>query len=227
MSHTSSTGSFVSASIAVNGVERAVQAIKPSSSNAYPFVSSLITGLIAGDQITIRLYGDSAAKAFSASSVHDFIVYRLSGPSAIAASETVCAVYKTAVNQSVANTTFTIIDFGTKEDDSHGSVTTGANWKFTAPTAGRYEVFAKILYNGAASAATGSYLLMLYKNGSQVAELARVNGTGGSNFFGPNGSRVINLNAGDYIDVRAFQDSGGARTLYSFIEYNHISIIKK
>ena len=149
------------------------------------------------------------------------------GPSAITASETVCAVYKTAVNQSVANTTFTIVNFGTKEDDSHDSVTTGASWKFTAPIAGRYDVSAKILFNGATSAATGSYLLMLYKNGSQVAELARVNGTGGLNFFGPNGSRIINLNAGDYIDVRAFQDSGGARTLYPFIEYNHISIIKR
>lgn len=224
MSHTSSTGTFVSLSIAVNGVQRAVQPIKPTVSNAYPFVSSLITGLIAGDQITIRLYGDSVAKSFVASIVNDFIVHRLSGPSAIAANETVAAIYETAAGQSIPNATFTVVDYTTKEIDTHGAVTTGASWKFTAPISGTYCVSAKILFNSAASSTGGSYLIGLHKGGTLIAELGRVNGTGASNFFGPTGSRNIFLLAGEFIDVRASQDSGGARTLFTSVEYNHVSI---
>jgi hypothetical protein len=138
----------------------------------------------------------------------------------------VAAVYKTTVSvgQTITTGTFTIVDYANKEIDTHGAVTTGAAWKFTAPISGTYCVSAKILFNSAASATSSSYLVALYKGGNLVGELGRVNGTGGVNFFGPSGSRNIFLLAGESIDVRTLQDSGGTRSLYPFVEYNHISI---
>ena len=184
-------------------------------------VSALIEA-VPGDTFDIRFIQSIVANL----TLNDanFTVQRLSGPSAIAASETVAAVYKTASGQSIPNAAFTVVDYTTKEIDTHGAVTTGAAWKFTAPIAGTYCVSAHVLFNSGASATTSSYLIALYKGGSLIGEFGRVNGTGGANFFGPTGSRNIYLLAGEFIDARTLQDSGGARTLYPFIEYNHISI---
>jgi hypothetical protein len=180
-----------------------------------------IVQLNAGEYIDIRNNVGAPSVTFSGG---QFEIQRLSGPSAIAASETVAAVYKTASGQSIPNSAFTVLDYTTKEIDTHGAVTTGASWKFTAPISGTYCVSAKILFNSAASSTGGSYLIGLHKGGTLIGELGRVNGTGASNFFGPTGSRNIFLLAGEFIDVRASQDSGGARTLFTSVEYNHVSI---
>ncbi len=146
------------------------------------------------------------------------------GPQTTASSEPVVSIYKTAAGQSIPSGAFTVVNYATKEIDTHNAVTVGAAWKFTAPFSDTYSVSAHVLFNSGASATTSSYLISLYKAGTLIAEFGRVNGTGGVNFFGPTGSRDIYLSAGETIDARTLQDSGGARTLYPFSEYNFISI---
>lgn len=197
----------------------------PTSAGKSPPIPAL-----AGDFFELYVYQTSGAglnvlgTAGTTLQTTNLGVRRLSGPSAIAASETVAAVYKTASGQSIPNAAFTVVDYTTKEIDTHGAVTTGAAWKFTAPISGTYCVSAKILFNTAASSTGGSYLIALHKGGTLIGEFGRVNGTGASNFFGPTGSRNIFLLAGEFIDIRASQDSGGARTLFTSVEYNHVSI---
>ena len=149
-----------------------------------PVSGSYLVDCKAGDVLT---FVSDATTTLSTNSVA--FVKRLSGPSAIAASETVAASYWLPANQSAGPTT--PINFSSKQFDSHGAVTTGAAWRFTAPIAGTYNV--------SAFAYTTSISLTynLYKNGVLYTEIAEhLPGAVAT------GSLLIQLIAGDYVDVR-------------------------
>lgn len=104
----------------------------------------------------------------------------------------VAAKYTTTVSASTSPTA--PIQWSTKEIDTHGAVTTGAAWKFTAPVAGNYRV------SCVAAPTTGQDVLLIFKNGSSSGTmLTRFGGAGGSEVPG---IALIALNAGDYIDIR-------------------------
>jgi hypothetical protein len=89
------------------------------------------------------------------------------------------------------------VRWDTRQIDTHGAVTTGANWKFTAPVAGIY----RISCCSAVSSGTAEYAV--YKNGvATTSRLMTVVSTSVNN-----GSSTISLNAGDYIDVRPLSGS--------------------
>lgn len=133
---------------------------------------------------------------------------RLSGPSAIAANELVAAKYSSNVTQSVPDSTVTIIDFATATFDTHGSVTTGGSWKFTAPAAGKYAVNAVCSF---ATNATSNRELYLYKNGTLDTVLGSFQGSISAGIpLYINGSTIVSMVPGDFIDIRAYQASGGA-----------------
>jgi len=214
MAHTNSTGTFIALSVAVNGVEKVTQGIKTSTTNAYAFVSGLVTGLNAGDLITIRIYSDASAKAFTSSVVNDFTVHRLSGPSAIAASESVNAKY-TISTATQAPGALTQFNFDNRVFDSHGAVTTGAGaWRFTAPVSGTYTVLSQLY------ASSGNSDIWLYVNGTSNTIMAHVN-TAATPL---SGATMVRLNAGEYIDIRpqaAITVAGGSTPYKS-----HVSIAK-
>lgn len=109
--------------------------------------------------------------------------------SADTSTRVVAAYYKSNSSQSAG--TATPYRFDSKVFDNTASVTTGAAWKFTVPVSGYYQ----INFNGYNS--TGSVTTDLYKNGtiSQV-------GTSTSNSNLTAGSWLVQLVAGDYIDLR-------------------------
>lgn len=125
-------------------------------------------------------------------------IVRVSGPSAIAASETIAASYY--VSPTIFTTSTTIpINFDTKEIDTHGAVTTGATtWKFTAPSSGLYEVGGSI-FTTAAGLTT-----RVYKNGSYFKPF----GTASAANNNHSNTVLIRLNAGEYIDMRC--NTGGS-----------------
>lgn len=128
---------------------------------------------------------------------------------------TVAARYSSTAGQSIANATAVIVDYGTKDYDTHGAVTTGATWKFTAPIAGKYHVSALIQFvAGAGWDATEGAQIILYKNNTATSYLGEIYAqTTHSSIMEPGGSDTINLVAGDFIDVRAVQNSGASRSL--------------
>jgi len=113
----------------------------------------------------------------------------------------------------------TQINFDTKLYDTHAAVTTGAGaWKFTAPVSGYYQINALVDYG---SGTSGN--IELYKNGSAYAYLGYyASGT----YFGGSNTLTLQLNAGDYIDVRpttgATFDGGGA-PYATIISINRVS----
>lgn len=113
------------------------------------------------------------------------------------------------------------INFDTKVSDTHGAVTTGSGWKFTAPIPGKYKVSPTSLY----SSGTASRLTV-YKNGFIVANFG-VMGTAGGQVSYASGSINLDLVAGDYVDCRvtnATTLSGSSSTPYdTFISIERLS----
>ena len=111
----------------------------------------------------------------------------------------------TVIPTQAAEGSETLIQFSSAINDTHGALTTGAGSRFTAPTAGFYKA------SGALVEITGSgtYAVIgkLFKNGvqlnSRLFRLSVVNVDDGFTF-----ADTVYLNAGDYVDIRVFQNSG-------------------
>jgi hypothetical protein len=170
----------------VNGTARTIIGTTISGSNTA--LSGLIT-LNAGDSVTIR--SESSITVFGQASglTSVFSIKRLSGPSQIAASETVAASYWVSANQAIT-ANVTTINYDTREFDSHGMVATGAGWVATIPISGTY------LFTGS-MVASSACNCVLYKNGVAYKYIgSQAAGASGSN------SATVRLVAGDQISFR-------------------------
>lgn len=173
----------------------------PSVSNA-PGLSGKSPPIpaVAGDYFELYIYQTSGGPlnvlgtASPALQTTNFGVRMLSGPAVVQATETVAARYTSTAGQPVSGPT--LINYDSKEYDSHNAVTTGLGvWKFTAPISGIFRCSASALVN---AYQTGSIVLELRKNGSTYAILSYQDiGTG--RVQQATGSTSIKLNAGDYI----------------------------
>lgn len=186
--------------------------------------------LNAGEYIDVTaVYDEATGRSLEASQdVNWFTIEKVNGPAAIAASESVYAAYSTAAGQAVPNTTDTIVNFGTKDFDSHGAVTTGASWKFTAPIAGTYLVSAvTTLGYTASSAVTAESIAYVYRNGTTGYVLGiRNHDVSNNSMAGMQGAQLVKMNAGDYVDVRIYQNNGGSKNLEANAGKNRISIVR-
>lgn len=151
--------------------------------------------LNAGDILDLRSSGGSVSAMASDAS---YSINRLSGPSVIAASESVIASYGLTTGQAVA--TNAVLKFDTLVKDSHNAYSTSTGL-FTAPSSGTYEIFCGFSMTNAG----GSYIK---KNGSAVAYV----GTAGAATY-ISGSYTLPLNAGDTIGI--YCDNGSTYTATS------------
>jgi hypothetical protein len=151
--------------------------------------SALVTNCVAGDNITLR-FTQNATITGGYLSIH-----RLSGPSVIAATETVAASYWLTANFTTSPTI--PINFDGREYDTHNAVTPSLTaWKFTAPVSGIYQV--SIVYNHFSG--SGNYYGYIYKNGTLYKSIIVYNV---NSFPQTGGTTDLRLNAGEYIDIRA------------------------
>lgn len=179
--------------------------------------------LNAGQVVTIRInHGEATSRSLAGTSNRNyFSVRRVSGPAVVAASEKIRARYTSASGQTLAVGS-TTIDFATKSFDTHGAVTTGASWKFTAPRADYFDVSACVLTS--ADTSTSGCDFYLYKNGSIYA-------AGRSDKSGTSSSRhadrfatSVYLLAGEYISVVYNNGTAGSLTLFNDSTYNYVDV---
>jgi len=114
----------------------------------------------------------------------------------------------------IANNTNTAILFDTENFDTDAFHSTSTNTsRITIPSglAGKYLV---TWQGNWASNATGRRSINLYGNGVAIRYSPEVNGTSTS-FPGNQGSVVLDLAVGDYLELFAVQTSGGSLTLYA------------
>jgi hypothetical protein len=170
---------------------------------------SIVLSLVSGD--TIQFSFSSAATASNTNA--NFAIERLTGPSAIAASETVALRYSNTAGSSYG-TGDTLMPFATKDYDTHNAWVTNT---FTAPISGKY--FATMILT---SASTGIVLnTMLYKNGSSFCQLTAGYSTGSTR---STGSATVSLNAGDTLSF--YTSSNVAGSLSTTAGLNHFSIVR-
>jgi hypothetical protein len=162
----------------------------------------IIPNCVAGDILSIRSSSNGTVNQAYIS------INRLSGPSVIAATETVAAFGQNTAGQSIPNATVTTIQTPTIRDDSHGALSTSGT--YTVPVSGRYFVSVSINFS---SNGTGARQVFVYKNGAVtgIGTTSVPSSTG--NVTGCACSGYIQALAGDTITMRAYQGSGGALAL--------------
>lgn len=145
---------------------------------------------------------------------------------------TCAARYKRATTQAISHNTVTVIDYATAVFDSADpdAVTTGASWHFTVPAGqgGYYLIAAYAIFESNAGWAAGEYAyLRLYKGGVADAYLNTfyVEKTA-TLIIALAGFTIVSLAAGDTIDVRVYQNSGGAINLAADGDSNHVAIAR-
>ena len=189
---------------------------------------------IAGDYYEIFFFGNSnngtnKLTLGNSSTLTYFGGYRLPSTTSISSGETVDARYNAgAAGQSIANSGNTIVDFATKEYDTHGAVTTGASWKFTAPISGKYLVNSQISYQSATYADGNVQYNQLYKGGAVNSILAENEIAGTPTIvFAHGGSSTIRLLAGEYIQILLYNNrTAGATSLTADGDYNYVEITR-
>lgn len=165
---------------------------------------------VAGDALSIYNIGASGATIGGSSTSEWVDITRISGPSQIAATETIGCRY--FLSGGVTADTTTPIDFSTRDFDTHGAVTTGSGWKFTAPVAGIYRISSPMLTTSASIVT-----MSVYKNGTLNSYLTDVD-----NVRISCGSTMIKLLAGDYIDLRFSASRTTAASTYLSVSIERI-----
>jgi hypothetical protein len=199
----------------------------PSAANSRYTATTLVTGLKAGDTLSLR---NSNSVTISNTTL---VIYRLSGPSAIAASETVAAKYRVSSSANMASGSTYALDFATKDYDTHGAVsnagvrltTTFANgWKFTAPISGKYSIKSTARITSGTFSATTQLQMSFYVDGVEQDMVGAIFGNGSANAYCVGGSSTISLLPGQTLQVAFFQNSGSNQTLFSAASFNHVEI---
>lgn len=190
---------------------------------------SILIDCVAGDTLAI---GSSANFISDTTTRPIFSVHKIQGgASAITPGETMAAAY-TNVSQSIPNASATIVDFSTKLDgDTHSAVTTGASWKYTAQSAGWFQVSAAVRFVSSTGWTGNERLeMVLYRQGStnKIFDYRHVDASGTGSAIPTNvgGSGLVYLLSGEYIDIRVTQNSGAALALSPNSYENWISVVK-
>ena len=177
-----------------------------------------------GDTFAIRL--ESSLTLSNDTTKHYINIQKQLGPSAIAANELVAASYNTNAGQSIANNSNDRIDYEDVIYDTHGAVTTGASWVFTAPISGKYFINAIFNLADTADFDDGERLrIILTAAGSVVKQKNwEAIGTGTNVSLTMEISDTVDLSKGDTVYIEAFQNTGGAVNLITTATHNKISI---
>jgi hypothetical protein len=219
--------------INVNGSTEREMFYPPASTVGSYQLNIPIHNLKAGDIVTASVdsVADASYTVDSSSSRTSFSLTKVQSPQSIGMADPVIAIYRTDAGQSIPDITSTIINYEDKVHDTHGAVTVGASWKFTAPVPGIYEVKAMCFLSNTTNWAVGEIKsLTLFKNGSSHVEIDYHEhyATDGSSSYTHivNGSTMVKLLAGDYIDIQIVQNSDAALALLADGPSNQVSIVK-
>ena len=227
MSKTWQAGTYFVTEIQVNGTTKlyginTFVALSGGSTTAASTINGLLN-LVAGDVVRVRFNQTATGNtALDASASANFLsLDRLGGPAQIAASESVTAKYTNAAGTSIPDNSATTVPWPTKSWDSHGAMVSN---KFYAPISGVYSVTAQIMLNNPTLSTSDDFQLEVYKNGVIESNIGAMYGNGVAHYHRINGTTTVRLLAGEYIEIKAYQDSAGAISLLAGSYGNHVSI---
>jgi hypothetical protein len=200
-----------------------------NSGNEFFFLSvNSIFRLNAGDVIDLRYFTNYTGTATT------YLKYcsieRISGPSVIAATETVAASYLNSGGTTVNVSTVTTISSGwsIKLKDTHNAFSSGI---FTVPVSGSYAVSAGFILNSAANTINGDISVFCLQSGSASNSVRLGNLIVGASYTGfisaQGGTQIFNCIAGDTLAIQAYQSAtAGGRTIHTDTTFNRVSIVR-
>jgi hypothetical protein len=171
----------------------------------------------AGDTIVLRVLSGQTV-ALNGGTNNFVSIERLSGPSVIAASESINARYFSS--STAISGTFATVTYATKDFDSHSSYSGGT---YTIPVSGKYQINAalSIIFS---SSSNPESRIAIFKNGTQVTDHLSFMGAAAQSSTPSNlVSDIINCLAGDLITIRA-SAAGTSPSIRSSNFYNYFSI---
>jgi len=192
-------------------VQQSCDIVTSATINTTAPLVSYTTFLNAGQKIRCQAYQNSGGNLnydISSSGVYNiFAVKKLSGPATIAANELVACRYTNCTT--AFGTTNAIAIFGTRDFDTHGFYNSSTGVA-SIPIGGKYRISASFNTGSGTAASINTYAYLQIRINSvvkcvlatfsyQVASALSAVG---------NGSCIVNLNAGDTLDVTTIRDSG-------------------
>lgn len=129
-----------------------------------------------------------------------------------------------STSQTIPNGTATVV-YSTALFDNLGEYNT-SNGKFTAKRAGRYYVSASILWTSASVATNEVRYLQINKNGSAFATSWENQQITSTRYITSQINSIVELAVGDYIEIVAYQNSGGNRDLHPDSVFNFLAIAR-
>jgi len=169
----------------------------------------------AGYAATVATAG-GAWSTIAASENYKWRVRKVSGGASVGYPISPANLVKSLVRYSTAtagtyNNTPAPVDFGTKTYDLKSEVTTGVAWKFTARESGYYRVSANITWSNAMVFTAGKYAdFSIWKGGSIWNTVTYRSPATNTNFVAQSVNDIVQLNAGEYIDIRLSTDVASA-----------------
>jgi len=123
-----------------------------------------------------------------------------------------CGIHKSfgTSGQSLSNTTQTTIDFNSElfdTDGFHDNSTNNSRITIPSGKGGKYFIYARGAFDGNG---TGSRAVSVRKNGSDLVCEIHTWNAGSTYGASCDVAQIATLNAGDYIEMRLFQSSGGS-----------------
>lgn len=179
-------------------------------SGAYPFFRYFN----AGDSVQFKVSTSTGTISLSAGqNGRIFSISRRSGPAQIAAADSVNALYESNTARSISNSAATTGEFLMEDKifDTHGAYN-ASTAIYTVPIAGKYRVAAMIELASSAGWDRNELLeIRLYKNASLSRAMGGVYAEASNTFIKEvSGNTLVSCVAGDTLEVRMFQNSGGA-----------------
>ena len=127
--------------------------------------------------------------------------------------------------QSIPHNTITKVLWNAENYDNLGEYDNVTNYIFTATESGYYTIKASVLFANVQWLANEYGYLSIYKNGALYSILRRhAQSTSLTTYVQLHGLDMIFLDAGDYIDIRCFQNTGIAVNLHPASAYNYFSV---
>lgn len=187
-----------------------------------------IVSAVAGDTFNANYTQDTgASRTGSTGAVQTYMtIERLTGPSQIAASESINASYSSTSGQSITAASFQTVTWNVKNWDSHNAYSGGT---YTIPAAGKYQINAGVSIQ-VSNGFDADGILSIFKNGAEVIRGPRITlkaaAIGPSGVIAPSVSNIISCNAGDLITIQVYQANNATRSMDATAAFNTFSIAK-
>jgi hypothetical protein len=190
-----------------------------AGANGYQLPVTLAGGvqLNAGDTLQFKISSQQTTNVVFNSS--NLSINRLSGPSVIAATESVNGLY-TDTSGAAIGTSAATYTYATKVRDTHSAYSSGT---LTIPVSGMYSFSATLSTTTLTMTTAQVYLVTIYRNGTQIAE-GYVYGNGSASAsYATTASTEYPCLTGDTITVKTYQTTAGSTTASTGAGLNNFS----